>query len=61
MIGPVMLFIYFKLYIMAMIGLFIAVIVYISSIKMKRHTFYQLLGGSLVPIIAILILILILN
>lgn len=56
-----MLFIYFKLYIMAMIGLFIAVIVYISSIKMKRHTFYQLLGGSLVPIIAILILILILN
>ena len=61
MIGPVMLFFYFKLYIMAMIGLFIAVIVYISSIKMKRHTFYQLLGGSLVPIIAILILILILN
>ncbi|MBS5852245.1 MAG: hypothetical protein ACLUG4_05490 [Bacilli bacterium] len=60
-IGPIMLFVYFKLYIIAIIGLLIGVAVYISSIKMKRHTIYQLLGGSLVPIIVIFVLMLILN
>ncbi|MDD6212611.1 MAG: hypothetical protein PUB22_05650 [Clostridiales bacterium] len=43
------LFIYFKLYICAVIGIVIAVFVYTSSLHTKRHTLPQLVGGSIVP------------
>lgn len=47
--APIGLFIYFKLYICAAIGIVAAVFVYISSLKTKRHTLPQLIGGSIVP------------
>ena len=47
--APIGLFIYFKLYICAAIGIVIAVFVYISSLHTKRHTLPQLIGGSIVP------------
>ena len=47
--APIGLFIYFKLYFCAIIGCFIAVFVYIASLKTKRHTLGQLIGGSIVP------------
>ena len=47
--APIVLFIYFNLYICAAIGIAIAVFVYISSLQTKRHTLPQLVGGSIVP------------
>ena len=47
--APIGLFIYFKLYICAAIGIVIAVFVYIASLQTKRHTLPQLIGGSIVP------------
>ncbi len=54
--GPVALLFYFGLYVQAVVGILLTVPVYISSLKTKRHTLPQLIGGSLVPIAAILIL-----
>lgn len=47
--APIGLFIYFKLYICAAIGIVVAVFVYIASLKTERHTLPQLIGGSIVP------------
>lgn len=47
--APIGLFIYFKLYICAAIGIVDAVFVYIASLKTERHTLPQLIGGSIVP------------
>ena len=55
-VGPVAMLIYFGLYIPAAIGALLTILVFISSIKMKRHTFLQLLGGSAITISALLIL-----
>lgn len=52
-IGPIAMFIYHKLYIAAIIGAIVAVFVYISSLKTKRHTPWQLVGGSVIPVIAL--------
>ncbi len=55
-VGPIAMLVYFGLYIPAAIGALLTVLVFISSIKMKRHTFLQLLGGSAITISALLIL-----
>lgn len=55
-VGPVALLFYFGLHVQAVVGILLTVPVYISSLKTKRHTLPQLIGGSLVPIAAILIL-----
>ncbi len=50
LVGPVAMLLYFRLYIPAAIGLVLTVPVFISSIKMKRHTLLQLIGGSLITL-----------
>lgn len=54
--APIVLFIYFRLYICAGIGIIVAFLVYISSIKTKRHTLPQLIGGSIVPFIVLFLI-----
>lgn len=56
-VGPVAMLIYFGLYIPAIIGLVLTVLVFISSIGMKRHTLLQLIGGSLITVSALVLLI----
>lgn len=51
--APVALFIYFGLYKSAVILMIVAILVFVSSIKMKRHTLPQLIGGGVVPFICI--------
>ena len=55
-VGPIAMLVYSGLYIPAAIGAVLTVFVFISSIKMKRHTLLQLLGGSAITIAALLIL-----
>lgn len=55
-IGPMMLLLYFKIYPAAVLSLAVAVLVYLSSLKTKRHTARQLAGGSAVPVAVICIL-----
>ncbi|MBE6685006.1 MAG: hypothetical protein E7592_05090 [Ruminococcaceae bacterium] len=55
-VGPIAMLIYWGLYIPAAVGAVLTVFVFISSIKMKRHTFLQLLGGSAITISALLLL-----
>lgn len=55
-VGPIAMLIYFGLYIPAAVGALITILVFISSIKMKRHTFLQLVGGSAITIAALLLL-----
>ena len=55
-VGPVAMLAYWGLYIPAAIGAVLTVFVFISSIKMKRHTFLQLVGGSLITLSALLFL-----
>lgn len=43
--GPVLLFLYFKMYLPAIIGTIFVIPVIVSSIRTKRHTAKQLLGG----------------
>ncbi len=58
-VGPVLLLIYFKQYIAAVIGALLIVPVYISSIKTKRHTAKQLIGGTLIPVAVLCAIILV--
>ncbi len=55
-VGPVAMLIYWGLYIPAAVGAVLTVFVFMSSIKMKRHTFLQLLGGSAITVSALLFL-----
>ena len=55
-VGPIAMLIYFRLYIPAAVGVLLTVLVFISSIKMKRHTFAQLLGGSAITVASLLLL-----
>ncbi len=57
-VGPVAMLLYFKVYIPAAVGAALTVLVFISSIKMKRHTFSQLLIGSAITVAALLLLML---
>ncbi|MGN1231649.1 MAG: hypothetical protein ACI4TP_07085, partial [Anaerotignum sp.] len=52
----IILFAAFGLYTPAAISVLIALLVYLSSIKTKRHTLSQLIGGSIVPIFPMLLL-----
>lgn len=54
-IGPMIMMVYLGLYIPAAICALFAVPVYISSIKTKRHTPMQLLGGALIPLVMLVI------
>lgn len=50
-IGPVALLLYFKLYGAAVVGAAAACLVYLASLKTKRHTGWQLVGGSVIPLV----------
>jgi hypothetical protein len=56
--GPIFLLLYFGLYMPAAIMAALTVLAYVSSVKMKRHTVPQLIGGSLVSILLLGVLIL---
>ncbi len=58
-VGPVAMLCYFGLYIPAAVGALMTIPVFIASIKMKRHTLFQLLCGSAITLLALLLLILI--
>lgn len=60
-VGPVALLFLFDLHAEATVGLLITAIVYVTSIKTKRHTLPQLIGGSIVPIVLIILLKLLLS
>lgn len=55
-LAPVALFLHFRLYAAAVAGMVLAVLVFAASIKTKRHTFFQLVGGGLVPLISIVVI-----
>jgi len=57
-VGPVLLLLYFKMYIPAALGLALVLPVFIASVRTKQHTVPQLLGGSLIPVGVLLLLIL---
>ena len=52
-VGPVILLLYFRLYIPAIIGTALIVPVYISSVRTKQHTAAQLIGGSIIPAVVL--------
>lgn len=52
-VGPVLMMLYFRMFIPAVAGMFLILPVYVSSLKTKRHTGPQLLGGSLIPLAAL--------
>jgi hypothetical protein len=47
--------VYLGLYIPAAVGVLLCILVYISSVKTKRHTVSQLIVGSLIPILMLVI------
>ena len=53
-VGPVLLLAYLKLYIPAIIGTVLIIPVFVSSVKTKRHTVFQLIAGSIIPIAALI-------
>lgn len=55
-LAPVALFLYFGLYAAAVAGMALTVLVFVASIKTKRHTVYQLIGGGLVPLAGIIVI-----
>lgn len=57
-VGPVLLLAYFKQYIAALAGAVLIIPVFISSVKTKRHTPKQLVGGSLIPLAVLCIVVL---
>ncbi|MGI6162139.1 MAG: hypothetical protein ACOYJD_08945 [Christensenellales bacterium] len=58
-VGPFAILCYFG-QVAASIGMFLLGLIWASSIYMKRHTHLQLLGGSLIPILALGFIILLL-
>ncbi len=55
-VGPVLLMLYFKMFIPAMIGTLLIIPVYVSSLRTKRHTPWQLIGGSFIPLVMLCII-----
>lgn len=47
-VAPVLLLVYFKLYLPSAIGALLIIPVMVSSVKTKRHTLRQLIGGALI-------------
>ena len=56
-VGPMLLFIYFGLYIPAIVGTVLVLPVYISSVRTKQHTLPQLIGGSAIPAVVLLMIV----
>ena len=54
-IGPVLMMAYFKLYIPAAVCALFAIPVFIASVHTKRHTMMQLLGGSVIPLVMLVL------
>ena len=48
-VGPVIMLVYFGLYLPAIIGAMLVLPVYVSSIRTGQHTMPQLFGGSTIP------------
>lgn len=55
-VAPIVLLAHFGLYACSLTGVAIAILVYLSSLKTKRHTLLQLIGGSVVPLVAYLLI-----
>lgn len=55
-VAPVLLFVYFNLFIPAVIGGLFVIPVLISSLKTKRHTMPQLLGGCMISAVCLVII-----
>lgn len=58
--GPVSLLYYFKMYVPAAIGTLLIVPVMVSSVKTKRHTVQQFIGGCLIAAVCLLLIVLLL-
>ena len=58
-VGPMILFLYFGLYIPAIVGTALILPVYISSVRTKQHTLPQLIGGSAIPAVVLFIIVMI--
>ena len=56
-VGPVLLLLYFGLYILAAVGLVLILPVYISSIRTGQHTLPQLICGSAIPFAVLLMIV----
>ena len=55
-VAPVLLFVYFKLYLPAVLGALLIIPVLVSSVKTKRHTVQQLIGGCLIAVVCLLLI-----
>lgn len=55
-VAPVLLFVYFNMLIPAVIGAVFVIPVLISSLKTKRHTMPQLLGGCMISAVCLVII-----
>ncbi|MGN0407186.1 MAG: hypothetical protein ACI4EJ_02905 [Bacteroides sp.] len=55
-VGPAVLFVYFNMFIPAVIGGLLIIPVLISSLKTKRHTMPQLLGGCMISAVSLVII-----
>lgn len=53
-VGPVIMLVYFGLYIPAIIGAMLVLPVFVSSIRTGQHTMPQLFGGSTIPALVLL-------
>ena len=49
-VGPVLMMIYFKMFIPAAVCALLIIPVFISSVKTKQHSAYQLVGGGFIPL-----------
>ena len=56
-VGPIIMLIYFGMYIPAIIETLFVVPVYVSSVRTKQHTVSQLIVGSIIPAVVLLILV----
>lgn len=54
--APILLFLQFQMFLPAMIGLLLAVPVMTASVKTKRHTPLQLIGGCLIAIVCMIVI-----
>ncbi len=52
-VGPVLMMIYFKMYIPAAIGALLIIPVFVSSLRTKQHTAWQLIGGGFIPLVVL--------
>ena len=52
-VGPIIMLIYFGLWIPAVIGTLLVIPVYVASLQTKQHTAPQLLCGSMIPAVCV--------